>query len=66
MCRTVYDLTREELNELKDSYFWSDDPDVQEILEESGIDYSWQIPDDVIFHNYEGIAFVEEDFWCNI
>jgi len=66
MYRTVYDLTREELNELKDSYFWSDDPDVQEILEESGIDYPWQIPDDVIFHNYEDFAFVEEDFWCNI
>jgi hypothetical protein len=63
MYRTVYDLTREELDELKDALFWSDETD-EEILE--GIDYSWQIPDEAVLRHFDGISFVDEDFFCNI
>lgn len=63
MYKTVYDLNREELNELKDSMFWADDAD-EEIL--NGINYYWEIPDEVIYNHYNGISFVDEDFMCNI
>lgn len=63
MYKTVYDLNREELNELKDSMFWADDTD-EEIL--NGINYYWEIPDEVIYNHYNGISFVDEDFMCNI
>lgn len=63
MYKTVYDLNKEELNELKDSMFWADDVD-EEIL--NGINYYWEIPDEVIYNYYNGISFVDEDFMCNI
>ena len=63
MYKTVYDLNREELNELKDSMFWADDAD-EEIL--NVINYYWEIPDEVIYNHYNGISFVDEDFMCNI
>lgn len=63
MYRTVYDLTRDELDELKDALFWSDETD-EEILD--GIEYPWEIPDDVVLHHFEGISFVEEDFSCGV
>lgn len=63
MYKTVYDLDKEELNELKDSMFWADDVD-EEIL--NGINYYWEIPDEVIYNYYNGISFVDEDFMCNI
>ena len=56
MYKTVYDLNREELNELKDSMFWADDTD-EEIL--NGINYYWEIPDEVIYNHYNGISFVD-------
>ena len=49
MYKTVYDLNKEELNELKDSMFWADDVD-EEIL--NGINYYWEIPDEVIYNYY--------------
>lgn len=63
MYKTVYDLNREELNELKDSMFLADDAD-EEIL--NSINYYWEIPDEVIYNHYNGISFVDEDFMCNI
>lgn len=63
MYKTVYDLDKEELNELKDSMFWADDVD-EEIL--NGINYYWEIPDEVIYNYYNGISFVDEDFMCNV
>ena len=60
--KTVRDLTREQLNELKQSY------KIQ--LEQDG-DFSYEelvnatnIPDDVIFEHYEGITFTDDDFFC--
>ena len=74
MCKTVYDLTRDELDELKESYFYqlrdNDDevlwalnnPNSQDI---DGITAPDQIPDSVIFEHYAGISFVDDDFFCN-
>ncbi len=63
MYRTVYDLNRAEIEELKDAYFWSDETD-EEIL--GDISAPWEIPDEVIYEHFDGISFVEEDFFCNI
>ena len=56
---TVYDLNDEQMDELKMSYFYSDDVD-EEII--GDIEFWWDIPDDVIYDHYGGICFVEEDF----
>ena len=63
MYRTVYDLNRAELEELKDSFFWSDEVD-DEILE--GYSCPYEIPDDIIYSHFDGIGFVDEDFICNL
>ena len=60
--RTVRDLSRDELNELKEAY------DTQ--LKNDGISYgelaeSHEIPDDIIFNHYEGVIFTKNDFFCN-
>ena len=62
MYRTVYDLNRAEIEELKDAYFWSDESD-EEIL--GDISAPWEIPDEVIYEHFSGISFVDEDFFCN-
>ena len=59
---TVYELAQEQLDELKSAYFWSED--TQEALEGSGIDFPEDIPDEVIFREYEDIYFVNDDFFC--
>ena len=58
----VRDLSRDQLNELKQSYKMQ--------LEEDG-DFSYEelvnaenIPDDVIFEHYDGIIFTDDDFFC--
>ena len=62
MYRTVYDLNTEELLELKYAYFdelqYTDDADTFKEPEE--------MPDSVIFDHYEGISFVDDDFFCNV
>ena len=68
----VRDLTRAQLVELKQNYMYelADSGDFAEIM---GVDYNEPsvgdlanadeiVPDDVIFENYGGIDFVEEDF----
>lgn len=61
---TVYDLNREQLNELKQSY------SVQ--LEDCGDGNSYyelikaeDIPDEIIFNHYDGIIFSDDDFFCS-
>ena len=62
--KTSHDLTPEEMAELKSIYFDQLSelaPDVLgDVTEPSGID------DAVIHMAYEGVMFVEEDFFCNI
>lgn len=59
----VQDLTREELEELKEAYFYSEE--TQDILPDY-ITSPADIPDDIIINHYDGISFVKADFWCNI
>lgn len=60
--RDVRELTREELDELKDTYFWQLADEDPELLE----DLPDPIPDEVIFEHYAGIGFVKDDFFCNL
>lgn len=62
---TVYDLNRDQLDELKNALFWSDDPETAEILGDD-IATPEQIPDDIIFQHYAGIDFVNDDFFCSV
>lgn len=59
--RSVDELKQEEFEELRVAYFYS--------LQDSGVnkyETADEIPDDEVKKNYEGISFVEEDFWCNL
>lgn len=58
----VQDLSREQLNELKNSFFWQDE--TQDILEDVYTSPE-QIPDDIIFEHYNGVCFVDDDFFCS-
>lgn len=63
MYRTVYDLAPNELNELKTALFY--DPETIDILP-NYIAFPEQIPDDIIFHHYDGLTFTNDDFFSNI
>ena len=67
MMRAVQNLTRDELDELKQNYvcevnegagtltYWSDSAEA-----------AYTIPDEVLLEYYAGTNFSEDDFWCNI
>ena len=57
--KTVYDLTAEELEELRFDYMTQ--------LEEVGEapDDIDDITDEILFHHYAGFMFADEDFFCN-
>jgi len=61
MYKTVYELNREELDELKMSYYdelqYTDDADTFLCYD--------SIPDEAVFRHYDGIIFAEDDFFCN-
>lgn len=59
--KTVYDLTREQLEELKNSFFWQDE--TQDILE-GAYTSPEEIPDSIIFEHYDGVCFDDDDFFC--
>ena len=61
---TVRELSRDQLNELKQAYAAR--------LAETGEEISYgelveaiEIPDDVIFNHYDGILFTDDDFFCS-
>lgn len=62
MYKHVTDLTQDELDELATSFFW--DAETQDIIGDSYSDPS-EIPDWIIFRHYDGVAFVNDDFYCN-
>lgn len=67
MYRTVYDLNREELNELKQSYLcemYDQEGECPSYGELAAVDEI--IPDDVVYSHYEDISFVDDDFFCNM
>ena len=60
---TARELNQEQLDELKWTYFYSDDYDPK-IVGEDGLPilFAADIPNEVIFAVYSGIDFVPEDF----
>lgn len=62
MYRTVWDLGKDELNELRWTYYCQ----LVDTGEDEGIDGPDDIPDEVLFDHYADICFVEDDFCCNI
>ena len=63
MYKMVQDLSRDELNELKSSFFYQDET---QDINESTFSTPEEIPDEIIFEHYDGVYFVKEDFFCNI
>lgn len=59
--KTVYELNQDELEELRESYLC----ELQE-MDDNSFTNAEQIPMEVVIKHYDGIHFVEEDFWCNI
>lgn len=72
----VTELTREQLTELKCNYLeqLADEGTFAEVLD---VDYNEPsyydlanadgiVPDCVIFKNYEGVCFVNDDFFCTV
>ena len=58
--RTIKELTSEELNELREAYFY----EFEDVL--GDIDEPDKVPLSNVISHYEGVYFVEEDFWCNL
>lgn len=58
---TVQNCTNDQLDELRFAYFWADDTD-PETLE--GIYFPGDVPNRLLFQQYAGILFVNEDFFC--
>lgn len=61
---TVHDLTPDQLDELRNSYFYNDDPDIQENLSEAEITDPDQVENWMLFQEYADILFTNDDFWC--
>ena len=67
---TVRELNQEQLDELKNNLYWNldgeqygdiTDEEKQFILEALNPN---DIPNELVFKNYDGINFVEDDFFC--
>ena len=68
---TVHELTKSQLDELKNNLFWNLDGEQHygDLTDEEKIlilnaSHPNDIPDELVFKNYDGIHFVEEDFFC--
>lgn len=60
MYKSVYELSREQLEELKESFFYDnwDDPIVLQYT------YPAEIPDETIYNHYDVTEFTDDDFFC--
>lgn len=61
---TVRDLNQNQLDELKNNYFYSH-LDNDNSSQCDGYDFSYDIPNEVIYQEYDGIEFTEDDFFCS-
>lgn len=52
----VRELSRDQLEELKETYFWETENDYV---------FAHEIPDSVVFEYYGGICFVNDDFFSS-
>lgn len=59
----VHELTRDQLNELKQAYFWGDE--TMDLVPDDAV-CPEDIPDEIIFAHWEGTVFVEDDFFSTI
>ena len=61
---TVRELTQEQLDELKAAYVTDQAVKRGEFPSYSELAMSTEVPNDIIFDYYDGIHFVEDDFFC--
>lgn len=61
---TVENCTPEQLDELRNAYFYSDDPDLQENLESVNITSPEEIENWMLYQEYARILFTNDDFFC--
>ena len=59
---TVYELSRDQMDELKVVYFYGDG--TKDGLPDN-IVYPWEIPNNIIFGYFSDIDFVDDDFSCS-
>ncbi len=59
---TVKELSRAQLNELKDAFYWQEE--TMHLVPENVFDAE-DIPDALIFEYYDGTHFVDDDFFCS-
>jgi len=59
---TVEELSREQFEELRESYYYSLLDSDDDILEE--VIYPEDIPDNIILEHYDGVVFTADDFFC--
>jgi redox-regulated HSP33 family molecular chaperone len=62
--RSVHDLTQDELEELRATYFYQLLETDSEVL--GDIESEDELPMDVVIAHYEDVSFVKEDFFCNL
>ena len=64
MYKNVYQLSRDQFDELKSAYFWGEDTDDIPKLDRLGLPalFPGDIPDKVIVEYYAEISFVDDDF----
>ena len=67
MYKSVHELNQEELEELRSRWYsqHEDDGSLEEVLGRE-VEDEIEVPMDLVIYYYEGIYFVEEDFWCNL
>ena len=63
MYRSVYELNEQEIYQLQEEMYYGTDEHrpLNEIY-----DYPEDIPVWKVEERYDGVCFVEEDFWCNV
>ncbi len=63
---TVKELNRDQLDELKEAYFWGEETADIPKFNHLGLPalFAGDIPDNVIFEYFAGIHFVNDDFFC--
>lgn len=61
---TVYELSRDQLDELKSAYFW--DENTGPVYDADGLPalFPGDIPDKTIYHIFAYTYFVNDDFFC--
>jgi len=62
--KSVHELNTDELEELRDSYYYQLLDTDEEVL--GDIECPQDIPMENVIAHYEGTYFVEEDFFCNL